>query len=86
MVADDDPPFVLGGSRVASFLVEFFEALLGRILLALQRSDDVEPAFDGDSSLAHVQFELLDGVHAGSLSNQHPRRCASLPKKCRGET
>jgi len=54
----------LDGGCAAGFLFEFFDALLGRFQLPLQRHDDVKQALNVDTSRTHVLFELLDGVHA----------------------
>ena len=52
-----------------------------RFQLPLQRHDDVDQAIDVDPSVAHVLLELLDGVHAGNLSNHPSCSCAKLPEK-----
>ena len=53
---------------------------MGRLQLALLHRDDVDQAIHADSSVTHVPFELLDGVHAENLSNRPPTSCASFSK------
>ena len=50
----------------------------GRFQLPLQDHNDVVQAIHVDPSLAHILLELLDGVHADSLSNGHSGSCAGF--------
>ena len=53
-----------------------FQFLQRCFQLPLLRHDDVDQAIHADPSLVHVLFELLDGVHADSLSNRNSASCA----------
>src|SRR5262249_14719584 len=71
-----DPPW-RWLKAAAQLLLQFFDALAGRLQLSLLGHDDFDPTTRNDPSFAHVLFELLDGVHAHTLSKLPARSCAS---------
>ena len=62
-------------------LFEFLDPLPSRLELPLQRPNDVEQPIKADPPFANVLLELLDGIHAGNLSNRPSRSCAKFTNK-----
>jgi hypothetical protein len=52
----------------------------GPVQLSLQSADDIDQAIQADPSVAYILFELLDSVHASTLSNARSPSCASFAK------
>lgn len=54
----------LGCHGATALFFEFCDALACRLKLPLRRNDEIDQPIHADPSLAHLLFELIDGVHA----------------------
>src|SRR5271154_3598721 len=61
-------------------LLKLIDSLVRGLKLPLRSRDEVDQPIQADPTLANILFELLDGVHAATLSTIPPCSCATFQK------